>query len=82
MYQKITEYLNPFTQLPEQQKALNIIQERQALQTNRALEQMERRLAADTELQQELLRQVARTNTVLEQLTKPNWFQRNFMGKK
>ncbi|GAA4359266.1 hypothetical protein GCM10023185_25740 [Hymenobacter saemangeumensis] len=82
VYQKITEYLNPFTQLPEQQKALNIIQERQALQTNRALEQLERRLAADTELQQQLLQQVARTNKVLEELTKPNWFQRTLLGKK
>jgi hypothetical protein len=82
VYQKITEYLNPFSQLPEQQKALNIIQERQALQTNRALEQLEQRLAADTTLQQQLLQQVARTNTVLEQLTKPNWFQRTLLGKK
>ncbi|MFD2721381.1 hypothetical protein ACFST9_21880 [Hymenobacter monticola] len=82
IYQKITEYLNPFTQLPAQQKDLNLLQERQAQQTAQAMQRLEGRLVVDSQVQQELLKQVDRTNKVLEELTKPNWFQRNFLGKK
>jgi hypothetical protein len=76
VFQKITEYLNPFTQLPEQQRALNVLQEKQAATTTQALQLFEQRLAADTALQQQLLQQVARTNAVLEKMTQKNWFQR------
>ncbi|MBJ6108760.1 hypothetical protein JAO73_07060 [Hymenobacter sp. BT523] len=82
VYQKITEYLNPFTQLPAQQKDLNVLQERQANLAAQVMQRMEARLLADSQLQQQLLQQVDRTNKVLEEITKPNWFQRNFLGKK
>ena len=82
IYQKITEYLNPFTQLPAQQKDLNVLQERQASLAAQAMQRMEARLLADAQLQQQLLQQVDRTNKVLEEITKPNWFQRTVLGKK
>jgi hypothetical protein len=82
VYQKITEYLNPFTQLPMQQQQLNSLQERQASILAQALQRMEARLLADSQLQQALLQQVDRTNKVLEEISKPNWFQRNILGKK
>jgi hypothetical protein len=82
VYQKITEYLDPFTQLPVQQQQLNSLQERQASILAQALQRMEARLLADAQLQQQLLQQVDRTNKVLEEITKPNWFQRNILGKK
>ncbi len=82
VYQKITEYLNPFTQLPAQQKDLNVLQERQAALTAQALQRLEGRLLADSQLQQQLMQQVALTNSVLADLTKPNWFQRTVLGKK
>lgn len=82
IYQKITEYLNPFTQLPDQQRRLNTLQEQQAQQSAQALQRLEARLANDTKLQQDLLQQVARTNAVLEKITQPNWFQRTILGKK
>jgi hypothetical protein len=82
VYQKITEYLNPFAQLPEQQRALNVLQEQQAQLSAQALQRLEARLANDTKLQQDLLQQVARTNAVLEKITQPNWFQRTVLGKK
>ena len=34
------------------------------------------------EMQQQLLQQVDRTNKVLEEITRPNWFQRTVLGKK
>ena len=82
IYQKITEYLNPFTQLPAQQKDLNTLQERQAAVTAQALQRLEVRIAADAALQGSLLEQVQRTNAVLEKITQPNWFQRAVLGKK
>jgi len=82
IYQKITEYLNPFTQLPAQQKDLNVLQERQAAQAAQALQRLEVRIAADAALQRSLLEQIERTNRVLEEITKPNWFQRTILGKK
>ena len=82
IYQKITEYLNPSTQLPAQQKDLNTLQERQAAVTAQALQRLEVRIAADAALQGSLLEQVQRTNAVLEKITQPNWFQRAVLGKK
>ena len=82
VYQKITEYLNPFTQLPAQQQQLNVLQERQAALAAQAMQRMEARLLADGQLQQQLLQQVDRTNAVLEKLTQPSWFQRTVLGKK
>jgi len=82
IYQKITEYLDPFTQLPAQQKDLNTLQERQAAVTAQALQRLEVRIAADAALQGSLLEQVQRTNAVLEKITQPNWFQRAVLGKK
>lgn len=82
VYQKITEYLNPFTQLPAQQKDLNVLQERQAALAAQALQRLEVRIAADATLQRSLLEQVQRTNNVLEEITRPNWFQRTVLGKK
>ncbi|HEX8658968.1 MAG TPA: hypothetical protein VF690_15595, partial [Hymenobacter sp.] len=82
VYQKITEYLNPFTQLPAQQRDLNSLQERQAALVAQALQRLEVRIAADSALQRSLLEQVERTNAVLEKVTQPNWFQRTVLGKK
>lgn len=82
IYQKITEYLNPFTQLPAQQQHLNELQERQAALAAQALQRLEVRIAADAALQRSLLEQVDRTNRVLEEITRPNWFQRTVLGKK
>ena len=82
VYQQITEYLNPFTQLPAQQKDLNVLQERQAALAAQAMQRLEARLLADASLQEQLLQQVDRTNAVLEKLTQPTWFQRTVLGKK
>ena len=82
VYQKITEYLNPFAQLPAQQQQLNVLQERQAALAAQAMQRMEARLLADAQIQQQLLQQVDRTNKVLEEITRPNWFQRTVLGKK
>lgn len=76
VYERIVQYLSPFSELPAQQKALNQLQEKQAAQTARALEQLDARLAADHALQQALLQQVARTNAVLEQITQRSWLQK------
>ncbi len=76
IYQRIVEYLNPFSQLPAQQQALNQLQERQAQQTGQAIQGLQQRLDADLALQQQLLFQVARTNAVLEQLTERSWLQK------
>jgi hypothetical protein len=76
VYERIVEYLSPFSELPAQQKALNQLQERQAQQTALAIQGMQTRLAADSVLQQQLLAQVARTNVVLEQLTQRSWLQK------
>jgi hypothetical protein len=83
IYQKITEYLNPFQQLPAQQLNMNKIQEEQARRSAQALTALQERIERDEQVQRELLAQVARTNTVLEQLTEPKWYQRMFgAGKK
>ena len=62
--------------------AVYLLQERQAALAAQAMQRMEARLMADAQLQQQLLQQVDRTNKVLEELTKPNWFQRTVLGKK
>jgi hypothetical protein len=83
IYQKITEYLNPFQQLPAQQLNMNRIQEEQARRSAQALTVLQERIERDEQVQRELLAQVARTNTVLEKLTEPKWYQRMFgSGKK
>lgn len=76
VYERIVQYLSPFSELPAQQKALNQLQERQAQQTALAIQGLQSRLAADTALQQQLLHQVTRTNAVLEQLTQRSWLQK------
>ena len=80
IYQKITEYLNPFQQLPAQQQQLNQLQEEQARRSAAALTALQERIGRDEQLQRELLAQVQRTNTVLEKLTEPKWYQRVFQG--
>ncbi|MEJ7662274.1 MAG: hypothetical protein WKG07_23270 [Hymenobacter sp.] len=89
IYQKITEYLDPFQQLPAQQQALNKLQEEQARRSAAALTALQQRIERDEQvqrdsqrIQRELLAQIERTNTVLEKLTEPNWFQRTVLGKK
>lgn len=83
IYQKITEYLNPFQQLPAQQLNMNKIQEEQAKRSAQALAALQQRIERDEQVQRELLAQVARTNTVLEKLTEPKWYERMFgAGKK
>ena len=82
VYQKITEYLDPFTQLPAQQRDLNALQERQAGLAAQAMQRLEVRIAADAALQRSLLEQVEHTNAVLEKVAQPNWFQRTVLGKK
>ncbi|MDO7877600.1 hypothetical protein Q5H93_22870 [Hymenobacter sp. ASUV-10] len=83
IYQKITEYLNPFQQLPAQQLNMNKIQEEQARRSAQALTALQERIERDEQVQRELLTQVARTNTVLEKITEPKWYQRMFgAGKK
>ena len=76
VYARIVQYLSPFSELPAQQKALNQLQERQAEQTARALQTLDARLAADQATQQALLKQITRTNAVLEQLTQRSWLQK------
>lgn len=76
VYERIVQYLSPFSELPAQQKQLNQLQERQAQQTAQALQSLQARLNADTALQQQLLAQVTRTNAVLEQLTQRSWLQK------
>jgi hypothetical protein len=76
VYERIVQYLSPFSELPAQQKALNQLQERQAMQTAQAIQGLQARLNSDNALQQQLLHQVTRTNAVLEQLTQRNWLQK------
>lgn len=76
VYQRIVDYLSPFSELPGQQQALNQLQERQAANTARALQGLEARLAADKDLQLALLQQVAQTNALLTKLTSRTWLQR------
>jgi len=80
IYAKITEYLDPFQQLPAQQQALNKLQEAQAARSAAALAALQQRIERDEQVQRELLTQIARTNAVLEKLTEPNFFQR-LLGK-
>lgn len=76
VYERIVQYLSPFSELPAQQKALNQLQERQAMQTTQAIQGLQARLNSDNALQQQLLHQVTRTNAVLEQLTQRSWLQK------
>jgi hypothetical protein len=76
VYERIVQYLSPFSELPAQQKALNQLQERQAVQTAQAIQGLQARLNSDNALQQQLLHQVTRTNAVLEQLTQRSWLQK------
>ena len=76
VYERIVQYLSPFSELPAQQKLLNQLQERQAMQTAQAIHGLQARLNSDNALQQQLLHQVTRTNTVLEQLTQRSWLQK------
>lgn len=76
VYERIVQYLSPFSELPAQQQALNQLQERQAMQTAQAIQGLQARLNSDNALQQQLLHQVTRTNAVLEQLTQRSWLQK------
>jgi hypothetical protein len=76
VYERIVQYLSPFSELPAQQKLLNQLQERQAMQTAQAIQGLQARLNSDNALQQQLLHQVTRTNAVLEQLTQRSWLQK------
>jgi hypothetical protein len=76
VYERIVQYLSPFSELPAQQEALNQLQERQAMQTAQAIQGLQARLNSDNALQQQLLHQVTRTNAVLEQLTQRSWLQK------
>ncbi|MGI4833200.1 MAG: hypothetical protein ACRYFK_07025 [Janthinobacterium lividum] len=76
IYQKITEYLNPFQQLPAQQRALNQLQEDQARRSAQALAALQQPLEQNRQIQEQLLRQTDRTNALLEKLTQRNWLQR------
>jgi hypothetical protein len=76
VYERIVQYLSPFSELPAQQKTLNQLQERQAMQTAQAIQGLQARLNSDNALQQQLLHQVTRTNAVLEQLTQRSWLQK------
>jgi len=76
VYERIVQYLSPFSELPAQQKALNQLQERQAMHTAQAIQGLQARLNSDNALQQQLLHQVTRTNAVLEQLTQRSWLQK------
>ena len=82
LFERLSKQLDPFRNLPEQQLALNTLQERQAQASAQALQALEARIAQDAKLQQALLEQVSRTNQVLEEITRPNWFQRRVLGKK
>ncbi|RTQ53648.1 hypothetical protein EJV47_02620 [Hymenobacter gummosus] len=82
IYEKITEYLNPFQQLPAQQKELNRLQEEQARRSTQALQALQEPLEQNRRIQEQLLLQTERTNAILARLTEPNWFQRTILGKK
>ncbi|MBU6120727.1 hypothetical protein [Hymenobacter siberiensis] len=81
LFERLSKQLDPFRNLPEQQQALNKLQERQAQASAQALQALEARIAQDAKLQQGLLEQVSRTNQVLEEITRPNLIQR-WLGKK
>jgi len=76
VYERIVQYLSPFSELPAQQLALNQLQERQAAQSARALQSLEARLVADKDMQLALMQQVAQSNALLTKLTERNWLQR------
>ena len=76
VYERIVQYLSPFSELPAQQRALNQLQEKQAAQTARALQALESRLAADNALQEALLQQVQQSNALLARLNERSWLQR------
>lgn len=76
LYDKVVGYLNPFQQLPEQQRELNRLQETQAQRNSQALQAMQQQLELNRQLQDKLLQQTDRTNAVLEKLTQRNWLQR------
>lgn len=76
VYQKIVEYMNPFRQLPEQQRELNRLQETQAQRSAQALQAMQQQMELNRQLQDKLLQQTDRTNAVLEKLAQRNWLQR------
>ena len=76
VYERIVQYLSPFSEMPAQQRLLNQLQEKQAAQTAQALQRLEARLATDQALQQALIQQVTRTNAVLELLTQRTWLQK------
>ncbi|MFD1873754.1 hypothetical protein [Hymenobacter bucti] len=76
VYERIVQYLSPFSELPAQQKLLNQLQEKQAAQTARALQSLEARIAADKDMQLALMQQVAQSNALLTKLTERNWLQR------
>lgn len=76
VYERIVQYLSPFSELPNQQRALNQLQEKQSAQTARALQSLEARIAADKDMQLALMQQVAQTNALLTKLTSRNWLQR------
>ena len=76
IYERIEQYMSPFSELPAQQRLLNQLQEKQATQTARALQSLEARLATDTATQQALTQQITRTNAVLELLTQRTWLQK------
>jgi hypothetical protein len=76
VYERIVQYLSPFGELPQQQRALNQLQEKQAAQSARALQSLEARLAADKDMQLALMQQVAQSNALLTKLTERNWLQR------
>lgn len=87
IYQKITEYLDPFQQLPAQQQALNKLQEEQAKRSTAALVALEKRIERDSQIQQQLLEQgarsleqSARTNALLEKMSGVTWYQKLFGG--
>lgn len=92
IFQKITEYLNPFKELPAQQQALNKLQEEQARRSAAALTALQQRIERDEQVQREsqriqsdLLVQIKLTNAVLVKMNERSLFdgiKKMFAGNK
>jgi hypothetical protein len=79
IYQKIIEFLHPFQNLPEQQAALNKIQENQAKKMTQVIDRLEGSLQSNSEV---IKRLDSTSKLLVDVITRPNWFERMIKVKK
>ncbi len=79
IYQKIIEFLHPFQNLPEQQEALNKIQETQAKKIAHVLDRLEGNLNSNSEV---IKRLDLTTKILVDVVSRPSWFERMINVKK